>query len=257
MGNGSQRASQAGTLCGEWACRLIRFTAVSGSMKPLTALPSRPLLDRLANGNAPQSRPCLWSGKLNRLKRKSPQKRSVNVSEGAILLFCVFLFQSSKQYRTMDNHISVKYKHYRKYNSQYSMKRICIKVASNSFYKIRHYDTQKDHPQREQFHIYDSLHHLKPRFIVAEKFGIRLRESVSILPEIAEIIYVLNVFPAVFSKHRCVGMHIIFLFIGKIQSVNNVFRLALFKLINKSACADKLPAVFVHIRAVFGQKPLL
>ena len=45
MGNGGRRTSQAGTLCGEWACRLILFTAVSGSMKPLTALPSLPLLE--------------------------------------------------------------------------------------------------------------------------------------------------------------------------------------------------------------------
>ncbi|MBR6400624.1 MAG: recombinase family protein [Firmicutes bacterium] len=28
MGNGSPRTSQAGTLCGEWACQLIPFTAV-------------------------------------------------------------------------------------------------------------------------------------------------------------------------------------------------------------------------------------
>ncbi|ADU23967.1 Resolvase domain (plasmid) [Ruminococcus albus 7 = DSM 20455] len=45
MGNGSQRASRAGTLCGEWACRLTPFTAVCVSMKSVTALPSLPLLD--------------------------------------------------------------------------------------------------------------------------------------------------------------------------------------------------------------------
>ena len=33
MGNGSRRTSRAGTLCGEWACRLIHSIAASGSMK--------------------------------------------------------------------------------------------------------------------------------------------------------------------------------------------------------------------------------
>ena len=45
MGNGSPRASQAGTLCGEWACQLTLSIAVSGSMKRNTALPSLPLLE--------------------------------------------------------------------------------------------------------------------------------------------------------------------------------------------------------------------
>lgn len=39
MRNGSPRASQAGTLCGEWACQLTLSIAVSGSMKRNTALP--------------------------------------------------------------------------------------------------------------------------------------------------------------------------------------------------------------------------
>ena len=45
MGNGSRRTSRAGTLCGEWACPLTPFTAVSGSMKRNTESPSRPLLN--------------------------------------------------------------------------------------------------------------------------------------------------------------------------------------------------------------------
>lgn len=45
MGNGSPRASQAGTLCEEWACQLTLSIAVSGSMKRNTALPSLPLLE--------------------------------------------------------------------------------------------------------------------------------------------------------------------------------------------------------------------
>ena len=72
MGNGSQRTSQAGTLCGEWACRLIHSIAVRGSMKLLTALPSQLLLDnsRQRNGEAPQHRPTLRSGKLNAYNNK-------------------------------------------------------------------------------------------------------------------------------------------------------------------------------------------
>lgn len=45
MGNGKPRASQAGTLCGEWICQPIHSIAVSGSMKLLTGLPSRLLHD--------------------------------------------------------------------------------------------------------------------------------------------------------------------------------------------------------------------
>ena len=45
MGNGSPSASLAGTLCGEWDCRLTLSIAVSGSMKRNTELQSRPLLD--------------------------------------------------------------------------------------------------------------------------------------------------------------------------------------------------------------------
>ncbi|MDE7362092.1 MAG: hypothetical protein K2N38_09190 [Oscillospiraceae bacterium] len=40
-------------------------------MNSVTAFPSRPLLDRLANGKATQSRPSLRSGKLNRQKEKA------------------------------------------------------------------------------------------------------------------------------------------------------------------------------------------
>jgi hypothetical protein len=42
------------------------------SMKSVTASPSQPLLDRLANGNAPQSRPSLWSIKKILPKKASP-----------------------------------------------------------------------------------------------------------------------------------------------------------------------------------------
>ena len=45
MGNGSPRVLQGVTLCEEWACRQTLFTAVSGSMNQLTALPSLPLLE--------------------------------------------------------------------------------------------------------------------------------------------------------------------------------------------------------------------
>ena len=45
MGNGSPKASRGVTLCGEWACQLTLFTAVSGSMKQNMGQPSRPLLD--------------------------------------------------------------------------------------------------------------------------------------------------------------------------------------------------------------------
>ena len=88
MGNGSQRASQAGTLCVEWACRLTHSIAVSGSMKPRTASPSRLLLDnsRQRNGKAPQHPPPLRSGKLP-LKRKSPQKRLQSISESLRFVF--------------------------------------------------------------------------------------------------------------------------------------------------------------------------
>ncbi len=45
MGNGSPKASRGVTLCGEWACRLTLFTAVSGSMKRNMESQSRLLLD--------------------------------------------------------------------------------------------------------------------------------------------------------------------------------------------------------------------
>ena len=52
MGNGEQRTLQAGTLCVEWICRQIPFTAVCVSMKSVMASPSIPQLDRLVNGKA-------------------------------------------------------------------------------------------------------------------------------------------------------------------------------------------------------------
>ena len=70
MGNGSPRTSQAGTLCGEWACRQTPFTAVCVSMKSVTVSPSRPLLDRLAKVKALQHRPSLRIGKLTAEKKK-------------------------------------------------------------------------------------------------------------------------------------------------------------------------------------------
>lgn len=56
--------------CGEWICRQILSTAVCVSMHSVTISPSRPQLDRLANGNAPQHRPSLRSGKLTAEKKK-------------------------------------------------------------------------------------------------------------------------------------------------------------------------------------------
>lgn len=85
MGNGSRRASQAGTLCGEWACRLIPFTAVCVSMKSVTVSPSRPQLDRLANGNVPQSRPPLRSGKLTTEKKKPSETLTERFRELAVI----------------------------------------------------------------------------------------------------------------------------------------------------------------------------
>ena len=70
MGNGERSTSQAGTLCGKWICRQIPFTAVCVNMKSVTKSPSRPQLDRLANGKVPQRRPSLRSGKLTAEKKK-------------------------------------------------------------------------------------------------------------------------------------------------------------------------------------------
>ena len=64
MGNGNQSTSRGVILCGEWICPQTHSTAVCVNMKSVTALPSRPQLDRLANGKAPQHRPSLRSGKL-------------------------------------------------------------------------------------------------------------------------------------------------------------------------------------------------
>ena len=82
MGNGSQKTSREGTLCGEWICRQILSTAVCVSMNSVTVSPSRPPLDNSCqrNGDAPQHRPSLRNGKLPP-KRKSPQKRLQGVSE--------------------------------------------------------------------------------------------------------------------------------------------------------------------------------
>ena len=71
MGNGEQKTSRAEILCGEWICRQIPFTAVCVSMNSVTASPNRPQLDRQTNGKAPQHRPSLRSGKLNRQKEKA------------------------------------------------------------------------------------------------------------------------------------------------------------------------------------------
>ena len=48
MGNGKPKTSQAGTLCGEWDCRLTLSIAVSGSMRSPTTSPSRHLHKHIA-----------------------------------------------------------------------------------------------------------------------------------------------------------------------------------------------------------------
>lgn len=85
MGNGSRRISQGVTLCGEWACRQIPFTAVCVSMKSVTVSPSRPQHDRLANGNVPQSRPPLRSGKLTTEKKKPSETLTERFRELAVI----------------------------------------------------------------------------------------------------------------------------------------------------------------------------
>lgn len=87
MGNGSRRISLAGTLCGEWVCRQIPFTVVCVSMKSLTASPSRPQLDCLANGNIPQRRPPLRSGKLTAEKKKPSETLTERFRELAAIRF--------------------------------------------------------------------------------------------------------------------------------------------------------------------------
>ena len=87
MGNGERRTSQAGTLCGEWICQQILSTAVCVSMNSVTVSPSRPLLDRLANGKAPQSRPSLRSGKLTAEKKKPSETLTERFRELAVIQF--------------------------------------------------------------------------------------------------------------------------------------------------------------------------
>ena len=87
MGNGSQRASQAGTLCGEWICRQILSTAVCVSMNSVTASPSRHQLDCQANGKAPQRRPSLRSGKLTAEKKKPSETLTERFQELAVIRF--------------------------------------------------------------------------------------------------------------------------------------------------------------------------
>jgi len=57
------------------------------SMNSVTALPSRPQLDRLANGNAPQSRPILRSGKLTAEKKKPSETLTERFQELAVIRF--------------------------------------------------------------------------------------------------------------------------------------------------------------------------
>ena len=87
MGNGSRRTLRAGTLCGEWICQQILFTAVCVSMNSVTALPSRPQLDRLANGNAPQHRSPLRSGNLTAEKKKLSETLTERFRELAVIQF--------------------------------------------------------------------------------------------------------------------------------------------------------------------------
>jgi len=66
MGNGKPSTSRGVTLCVEWICRQIPFTAVCVSMNSVTVSPYRPRLDFAPQTkvNAPQHRPILRSGKL-------------------------------------------------------------------------------------------------------------------------------------------------------------------------------------------------
>ena len=57
-------------LCGEWICPQTHSTAVCVSMNSVTASPSRPQLDRQANGNATHHYPSLRSGILTAEKKK-------------------------------------------------------------------------------------------------------------------------------------------------------------------------------------------
>ena len=87
MENGSPRASQAGTLCGEWACQLTLSIAVSGSMKRNTALPNLPLLEsHLRRTETPirAVRACGAEKTTNRLKRKGLRSACVSKSQAFV-----------------------------------------------------------------------------------------------------------------------------------------------------------------------------
>ncbi|MDY5179781.1 hypothetical protein [Butyribacter sp.] len=87
MGNGERSTSQGVILCGKWICRLIPFTAVCVNMNSVTALPSRPQLECLANGNTPQSRSSLRSGKLTAEKKKPSETLTERFRELAVIRF--------------------------------------------------------------------------------------------------------------------------------------------------------------------------
>ena len=56
-------------------------------MNSVTALPSRPQLDSLANGNAPQSRLSLRNGKLTAEKKKPSETLTERFRELAVIQF--------------------------------------------------------------------------------------------------------------------------------------------------------------------------
>ena len=56
-------------------------------MKSVTVSPSRPQLDRQANGNAPQHRPPLRSGKLTAEKEKPSETLTERFRELAVIRF--------------------------------------------------------------------------------------------------------------------------------------------------------------------------
>lgn len=91
MGNGKPSISQGENLCGEWKCRQILSTAVCVSINSVTVSLSRPQLDRLANGKAPQCRSSLWSEKLTDeksvLSESSERTHTVSMCLLGICLF--------------------------------------------------------------------------------------------------------------------------------------------------------------------------
>lgn len=56
-------------------------------MKSLTVSPSKPQLDRLANGNIPQRRPPLRSGKLTAEKKKLSETLTERFRELVVIQF--------------------------------------------------------------------------------------------------------------------------------------------------------------------------